>query len=164
MAIIKCKDCGSEISSNAKNCPNCGNPVPKKTSWMIWAVLGLFVFIMIGAINNNVNTTTQTQNTLTPKEEALSKLTIEDFDADKGGFGNVLIANFKIKNASKYTVKDIEVVCDSYANSGTKIDTNKRTIYEAIKPNETKKIKHFNMGFLHNQATETGCIINDIQL
>lgn len=30
MALIKCPECGKEISSNAANCPNCGNPVPKK--------------------------------------------------------------------------------------------------------------------------------------
>lgn len=29
MALIKCSECGKEISSNAKNCPNCGNPVNK---------------------------------------------------------------------------------------------------------------------------------------
>ena len=30
MALIKCPECGKEISSNAAFCPNCGNPVPKK--------------------------------------------------------------------------------------------------------------------------------------
>ena len=24
MALIKCKECGGEISSSAKNCPHCG--------------------------------------------------------------------------------------------------------------------------------------------
>lgn len=31
MALIKCPECGKEISSNASACPNCGNPVQKKT-------------------------------------------------------------------------------------------------------------------------------------
>lgn len=30
MALIKCPECGREISSNAAACPHCGNPVPKK--------------------------------------------------------------------------------------------------------------------------------------
>lgn len=30
MALIKCVECGREISSNAAACPNCGSPVPKK--------------------------------------------------------------------------------------------------------------------------------------
>lgn len=27
MALIKCKECGKEISDKAKTCPNCGNPI-----------------------------------------------------------------------------------------------------------------------------------------
>lgn len=27
MALIKCSECGKEVSSNAANCPNCGNPI-----------------------------------------------------------------------------------------------------------------------------------------
>ena len=27
MAIIKCPECGKEISNMAKNCPNCGCPI-----------------------------------------------------------------------------------------------------------------------------------------
>lgn len=30
MAIIKCKECGQEISSKAENCPKCGNPINEK--------------------------------------------------------------------------------------------------------------------------------------
>lgn len=30
MALIKCPECGHDVSSNATACPNCGNPVPKK--------------------------------------------------------------------------------------------------------------------------------------
>lgn len=29
MAMIKCPECGKEISENATSCPNCGNPVKK---------------------------------------------------------------------------------------------------------------------------------------
>ena len=27
MALIKCKECGREISENANKCPNCGEPI-----------------------------------------------------------------------------------------------------------------------------------------
>lgn len=32
MALIKCKECGKSISSDAWTCPNCGKPVQKATS------------------------------------------------------------------------------------------------------------------------------------
>ncbi len=31
MALIKCKECGKEVSSNATTCPNCGNPINDDT-------------------------------------------------------------------------------------------------------------------------------------
>lgn len=27
MALVKCDECGKEVSSKAKSCPNCGNPI-----------------------------------------------------------------------------------------------------------------------------------------
>lgn len=27
MALIKCSECGKEVSGKAKSCPNCGNPI-----------------------------------------------------------------------------------------------------------------------------------------
>lgn len=32
MALVKCSECGNEISSNAESCPNCGNPTKVKSS------------------------------------------------------------------------------------------------------------------------------------
>ena len=32
MALIKCPECGKEISDQAANCPNCGFPVNKSDS------------------------------------------------------------------------------------------------------------------------------------
>ena len=30
MALIKCSECGKEISDKANTCPNCGNPIEKR--------------------------------------------------------------------------------------------------------------------------------------
>lgn len=30
MALIKCSECGKEVSENAASCPNCGNPISNK--------------------------------------------------------------------------------------------------------------------------------------
>ena len=32
MALIKCKECGNSISSDAWTCPHCGKPIQKATS------------------------------------------------------------------------------------------------------------------------------------
>jgi len=47
MALIKCKECGKEISSAAAACPNCGKPVIKTTP----AAKGcLSVIVVVGAL------------------------------------------------------------------------------------------------------------------
>jgi len=50
----------------------------------------------------------------------------------------VMVADFTITNLSNYTVKDLDVTCTHYANSGTEIDSNSRTIYETV-PAKGKK-------------------------
>ena len=98
---------------------------------------------------------------LSPKEDAL-KNTVLDYDWSKGGFDSVMLVDFKIKNNSKYDIKDITVECEHYSNSKTKIDSNSRVIYEIVKAGETKTVKQFNMGFIHSQAASSGCGITDL--
>jgi|GEM_PF-2598616 len=55
MSIIKCKECGKEISSKAKICPNCGAPFKKKSGCLIITiilVLFLFFLLIVGTISN----------------------------------------------------------------------------------------------------------------
>jgi hypothetical protein len=39
MALVKCDECGKEVSAGVKTCP-CGRAVPKKTSLVTWLVVG----------------------------------------------------------------------------------------------------------------------------
>lgn len=53
MALMPCKECGSEVSTDAKACPKCGSKVPKKKFWL-WVPLGLIVaFFGFGALVGN---------------------------------------------------------------------------------------------------------------
>ncbi|MBQ3265220.1 MAG: zinc ribbon domain-containing protein [Ruminococcus sp.] len=49
MALIKCPECGKEISSEAKRCPHCGKRLktPWYKSWIFWTVTGVIIFIAI---------------------------------------------------------------------------------------------------------------------
>lgn len=160
-SMVKCKACGAEISKNAKVCPHCGEPAPKRTSLAAWLLLGIIVLIGIGASNS---TDASSSAPLTPKEEAQSQVQLENFEWTTGGFGNVMMADFKIKNDSKYLVKDIEITCTHTAKSGTVIDSNKRVIYDSVEAGATKKIKDFNMGFINSQANQSSCEITDFQI
>ena len=76
---------------------------------------------------------------------------------ERGGFDLVMIADFKIKNNTDSAVKDIEITCKGFTESGTKIDSNTRTIYKIIQPGETLEIIDYNMGYLHTDVKSSGC-------
>lgn len=43
MALVKCKECGNQVSTKAKNCPTCGAKVVKKVGIIGW----LFVLVIV---------------------------------------------------------------------------------------------------------------------
>jgi len=54
MALAKCKECGKEISSQAKVCPNCGASIKKKAGCSI-IILVLLAIIFISYIISQIN-------------------------------------------------------------------------------------------------------------
>jgi hypothetical protein len=98
------------------------------------------------------------------RENILRKLSIENWKWHKGGFENIMVADFVFKNDNDFPVKDLAVECIHSAPSGTKIDQNTRTIYEVIPAHGTKKILKFNMGFIYSQAEQSSCHIKEYQL
>lgn len=148
----------------------------KKSPWgkrLLVFVLAIFIYNIFAdmgkqssgnqSASSTATTTSAPKPDVNPKDEAMYGLKL-DFNWGKGGFDSVMLVDFEFTNKSKYTVKDIKVVCESKANSGTAIDKNQKVIYEIIKPGETKKVQRFNMGFLHSQATSTACGVEDLKV
>lgn len=93
MALIKCKECGNEVSSEAKTCPKCGAKVPKGMGLLSKIFLGLFGFVVLSAVLSAVLNTHPTSpsapspsapppapvKTYTPQEKAaaLAKMAVE---------------------------------------------------------------------------------------
>jgi hypothetical protein len=76
----------------------------------------------------------------------------------KGGFGAVIIADFKITNNTDKPVKDITVRCGGYSETKTRIDENKRVVYKEIKPGQTIVVEGFNMGFVGSNVSSIACL------
>jgi hypothetical protein len=53
MALKKCKECGNEVSSQAKTCPKCGAPVPKTTA-LVGCLSVVIVLMVIGGISKAI--------------------------------------------------------------------------------------------------------------
>jgi hypothetical protein len=167
MALTKCKECGEEISKKAEKCPKCGAPQKKKTSLMTWLVTVLLVLVAIGYFSGNsgsgTSNTASSKRELSPKEIAMKNVKL-DFTWNKIGFDNIMEANFTITNKSQYQIKDIEITCTHFAKSGTRIDSNERTIYDIVPAKSKKTFNKFNMGFIHTQAVKTNCAITDLKV
>lgn len=167
MALKKCKECGKEVSTKADKCPNCGAKV--KSSIGCLGAIGIIFLIgmvgnMIGGTNNSSTTsTTSSYSKPDPKSVVRSSLSL-DFSWSKKGFDNIMAADFTIKNMSVHDIKDVEITCNHYSNSKTKIDSNTRTIYDVFNKNSSKKINDFDMGFIHSQAKSTSCEITDFTI
>jgi len=165
MALTKCKECGEEISKKAEKCPKCGAPQKKRTSIVTWLVTILVVFWAVGYFSGNPGSGTSSTTASAPSPKKIAMENVElDFSWGKEGFGNVMEANFTITNNSEYQIKDIEITCTHYAKSGTRIDSNERTIFDVVPAKSKKKLDKFNMGFIHSQAEKTGCVITDLKV
>lgn len=53
MALKKCKECGTQISTTAVACPSCGAKQRKKTHPITWIVGAMLAFIIYSFISNN---------------------------------------------------------------------------------------------------------------
>jgi|GEM_PF-748373 len=145
--------------------------------WLgVW--LGVFLLMFLASSRNteprntatlSSSTSSSSTNTASvastpsesPKEAALRQAKI-DFKWKTGGFGSVMIADFTIQNPSNYAIKDLEVTCTHFASSGTKIDSNTRTIYELVPAKGKKIVKGFNMGMINSQASTSSCSVEDL--
>ncbi len=64
MALVKCKECGKEISNKAAECPYCGclEPASKPWSWKKATLIGIIIvilmfgFVILTSDNDSSNT------------------------------------------------------------------------------------------------------------
>lgn len=125
--LINCKDCGKEVSKNAKTCPNCGAKVKKGGRFFLKILLGFFLFfVLLGIIANltetengsSVNKTGKTDI----KTEKKSNLELLDWSISKGEFGNPTIIG-KVKNNRNKEYSYVQITFNLYDASDALVGT-----------------------------------------
>jgi hypothetical protein len=201
MALMKCKECGQEVSTQAEACPTCGAQVKKpsgaRLALFLLAVLGVFGLLALATYDHpvreqQIQPTPSAPAPLTPEQmrgpsetareipavpkpilpaEQQRKLKKEIIDAidfnmtwEKSGFGSVLVADVTLSNKSAHPIKDVELFCVTWAESGTELGRIRHTIYESFTPKKTKTVRQTNMGFIHSQTHKVGCVISDLMV
>lgn len=88
MAIVKCKECGAEVSDQAKACPKCGAPPPKETSRLSIALAGIVGITVLSCIVKTDEAATErgekaaaqarAAEAMTPEQKAAAARAAED--------------------------------------------------------------------------------------
>ena len=98
MALIKCKECGNEVSSKAESCPKCGAKVKKKGMGLLgWIGILFLVGVVASALAPHGGSSSSSTGASaapppkSPTEEALSSLEVKKLNWRKGGFENVML-------------------------------------------------------------------------
>ena len=173
-----CGVCGADLAGDAIVTKPAPPTVParKAPSDSKFFLIVLVVIVFIGIITSNHPSPSPSSSTSSPsnasslattpepisvKELLLDQVRLK-FRWSKGGFDNVMKANFTITNPTATPFKDFEITCKHSASSGTQIDSNVRTIYEIVKANSTWKKRDFSMGFINSQAESSSCRITDL--
>lgn len=185
MALIKCKECGSKVSTDASACPQCGAKVvipptaaKKPRKWLRILVLVVLVWPLVilafrspdsaapaakspTTVQASARSSAPAQPPAAPskKVDPADLVKIVSYSARKGGFKNVMIVTFKLRNDNPYPVKDFQIVCGQYGQSGTELPATFDTLYERLEPGQTKTFKDVNMGLIHPQSVRFNCSI-----
>jgi hypothetical protein len=163
MALVACGECGNQISKSAKTCPKCGAK-NKARGWsavakIVGVILVLWLIVTVfGAIDRAKNGAGTAVATSSPEKNVEIA-----FDWRKVGFDNILEIDVTLKNRNTFAIKDIEIYCQGSAPSGTRIDSNNKTLFERIEPGQTRSFKKFNMGFLNSQVQKIGCRVDGVK-
>ena len=110
--MIKCKDCGREISTSATSCPGCGATPKKATSRATILFGGLFAIAVASCVSSRV--ANQTNGEEPPKAQTKSTAQLEEEAAREKEFQRVVLALRSIKaglkNPSSLDVKGAGIV------------------------------------------------------
>jgi hypothetical protein len=96
-----------------------------------------------------------------PKPPATENMLI-NYNWHRGGFDAVMLLNFTVRNQNDFAVKDFTITCDHYSKSGTRIDSNSRTVYEIVPAGIALSKADFNMGFFHSQVSNSKCYVSGL--
>jgi hypothetical protein len=115
MALIKCKDCGKEVSSKSKKCPNCGCPIKGKAYIKTTSIISfIFIIILIGIGASVYNSAEQTVNS--SSQTTLSNQYIVIYNQIKNLKQSLNNPNsFQLYNVYIYNVKKDYVSYDLYS-------------------------------------------------
>ena len=84
-------------------------------------------------------------------------ITLIDTRGTKAGFDTIMELAGTLKNSSPVDLKDAVIECDLFAESGTKIDSVRATVYKVVPANGQVRFTEESMGFAHSDWESYAC-------
>ncbi len=159
MAIKKCKECGKEVSSQAKQCPHCGAPQPKTVgigSILLVLFVGYVIYAAVsgGGGSGSTNTASSSSSTYTAPEPQTPPLELQSWRCDKE-HGYVFVRG-EVKNVSTQQLKNVVAVGEFRTKGGELVKSENALLdYNPIMPGQTSP---FSAGGTDNPQIQ-GCQI-----
>ena len=110
MALIKCRECGKDISTEAKACPHCGAKPPYRPSLAFVLIAGLLVVFGIKASVESAAPTYQ------PPPKTAEQIAVEEAADMRTKMAYVLIRNVKNSLREPESLDVIEVFSNEKAD------------------------------------------------
>lgn len=144
MSLIKCKECGKDVSNKAKTCPNCGAEV--KAGFSIIKAVGAIFFglIIIGFISSGGSG----DGASPAAASSTSELTATDVAFSRGQYGNSSITG-KVANTTGKKLGYVQVEINLYDKGGTQVGSTLANVNN-LEPGVTWK---FEAPVVHERAS-----------
>lgn len=122
MALVKCSECSSEISTEAKRCPKCGAKVRRPAGPIGMVLAGLFlVAVFSSAYESDDEARVRVANEPTPEEKAAAELAAKQYSTRAAAARIVQTAIKRslydpdsIKYVGLWVSDDADLVCADY--------------------------------------------------
>lgn len=133
MALIRCKECGTEVSDKAAACPKCGAPInpskpvapaKKGMGCLSWIIAGFFALVVFVMVSNSVRQDTAPSTgastaTRTPSPSSTPELLVLGFSCTQNSAAS--IAQGRVKNVSGMRLDSVRVVASFYTKDDTQL-------------------------------------------
>ncbi|HPT72362.1 MAG TPA: zinc ribbon domain-containing protein [Candidatus Cloacimonadota bacterium] len=118
--LTKCKECGHEISTDAKVCPNCGKQIIKSSSCMIVLLSALILIMLILIIGFCSNVSKPPRSNIspnTPSQDAMIEKLISQGNATvDAGANSVYLDSFIWEGSDAVVKQNLTAAFGKYIN------------------------------------------------
>ena len=114
MSLIKCKECGNEISNKAQKCPRCGIPLSNNSNGNTVRKILAFIFgfmLLIIGLSMSFNGTSKILETSNDSSysQSSSKITLDKFNQIQTGMTYEEVVDIIGENGTIFSEVDIDI-------------------------------------------------------